>query len=202
MTGSKGEAMPSTPTVSVWPHSIRARPGALPSMTPTTFGRPGPASVNSTSTPPARRAAAIRSATAASPAPPETSEGLTESMATRSRSRVMTESNGDAQLCIAPRARDAVDRPGLQPDRRLDGAPTVALAVSFRSGSPRLEVVLPQLDVDRITLGSAVSPQLPRSEAHRVDVLRKVPELLAAPVGVLERIDAVVSDDRATLPRT
>ena len=36
--------MPSTPTVSMCPQNISDLPGALPSSTPMTFGRPGAAS--------------------------------------------------------------------------------------------------------------------------------------------------------------
>src|SRR5262245_21991822 len=61
-------------------------------MTPTTFGRPCAASVISTSRPIARIASAARAATADSPAPPGTSDGLTESMAIRSRNKVIVES--------------------------------------------------------------------------------------------------------------
>ena len=85
-TGSKGAAMPSTPTVSLCPQSMRAGPPRAPSMTPKTFGRPGAAGATRTSSAEARISAAIRSAIAPSPAPPGTSEGFTESIATRSRS--------------------------------------------------------------------------------------------------------------------
>ena len=85
-TGSNGAVIPSTPTVSVWPQNIRDRPAARPSRTPTTLGRPGAASCNSTSIPIRRIASETAAATAASPAAPGTSNGLTESIATRSRS--------------------------------------------------------------------------------------------------------------------
>ncbi len=77
--------MPSTPTVSVWPHSIRVGPGAAPSATATTLGRPGATSshVDVEARPP--QIVASQSAIAASPAAPGTSDGFTESMATSSR---------------------------------------------------------------------------------------------------------------------
>ena len=43
--------MPATPTVSTWPQNISAGPGARPSSTPTTFGRPGSTSTMSTMRP-------------------------------------------------------------------------------------------------------------------------------------------------------
>ena len=42
-----GRGIPLTPTVSVCPQNISDRPGARPSSTPTTFGRPGTTSVTS-----------------------------------------------------------------------------------------------------------------------------------------------------------
>ena len=39
-SGVKGASMPSTPTVSMWPQNISDGPGARPSSTPITFGRP------------------------------------------------------------------------------------------------------------------------------------------------------------------
>ena len=50
--------MPSTPTVSRWPQNISDGPGARPSSTPMTFGRPGAASCSTTSSPAAAMAAA------------------------------------------------------------------------------------------------------------------------------------------------
>ena len=43
--------MPSTPTVSMWPQNISDGPGARPSSTPITLGRPGATSCSSTSSP-------------------------------------------------------------------------------------------------------------------------------------------------------
>jgi hypothetical protein len=80
--------MPATPTVSMCPHNINARPGARPRKVPTTFGRPGATSVTSTESPMDINSAAMRRAMSASPRAPGTSDGLTESIATRSRSSV------------------------------------------------------------------------------------------------------------------
>ena len=84
-SGENGVVMPSTPTVSVWPQSIRVGPGAAPSAIATTFGLPAATSSTSTSKPACRRYVASQSAIAASPAAPGTSDGFTESMATSSR---------------------------------------------------------------------------------------------------------------------
>ncbi len=88
-TGSNGAGMPSTPTVSMCPHSISVRPGSPPSSTPITFGRPGAASCISTPSPSPRMCTAMASAICASPAAPGTSDGLTESIETSSRSKAM-----------------------------------------------------------------------------------------------------------------
>ena len=74
-TGSKGAAIPSTPTVSLCPQSIREGPARPLSIRPKTLGRPGAASAIWTSMRDARNSAARRSAIAPSPAPPGTSEG-------------------------------------------------------------------------------------------------------------------------------
>ena len=123
-TGSKGAVIPSTPTVSMWPQSISVRPGASRlATTPTTFGRPGATSVTSTSMPAAVSADAIRSATPASPAPPGTSEGLTESIATRSRSN-----------------RTAVSKRSAPLERGANGPlPRIARAGDSRPASPRAD---------------------------------------------------------------
>ena len=67
--GRTGRAMPATPTVSVWPQNISERPGARPSSTPTTFGRPG-RDLGSRRRDRSRELAAIRRATSASPRAP------------------------------------------------------------------------------------------------------------------------------------
>src|SRR5688572_12330220 len=81
--------MPLTPTVSMWPQSISDGPGCFPSSVATTLGRPGAASAISTVRPAARHSSAIRRAISSSPRAPGTSDGLTESMATRSASRAI-----------------------------------------------------------------------------------------------------------------
>ena len=103
-TGSKGAAMPSTPTVSLCPQSISAGPGRPLSIRPTTFGRPGAASETRTSMPDARRSAAMRSAIAPSPAPPGTRDGFTESMATRSWRSAIVGSGMAAPRLVPERA--------------------------------------------------------------------------------------------------
>src|SRR4029079_12072003 len=90
MSGAKGAAMPSTPTVSVWPQSIRVGPSPAPSAIATTLTRPGAISSTRTSKPARRIHCPMHCAIAASPAPPSTSEGFTESIATSSRSRSTT----------------------------------------------------------------------------------------------------------------
>ena len=77
--------MPSTPTVSRWPQNINDGPGARPSSTPMTLGRPGAASCSTTSSPAPAMAARATSAASASPGAPGTSDGLTEFAAMRSR---------------------------------------------------------------------------------------------------------------------
>ena len=74
--------MPATPTVSVCAHSSSVRPPPAPRARTTTLGRPGVASSTSASSPAARAHSTTNPAISASPAPPGTSAGLTESMAT------------------------------------------------------------------------------------------------------------------------
>src|SRR5215203_7235707 len=93
--------MPSTPTVSRWPQNMSVGPGCLPSSTPTTLGRPGSISCSSTSSPQLRIDAATAAATWPSPAPPGTSEGLTESIETSSRRSAMHGSTTMAGLYYA-----------------------------------------------------------------------------------------------------
>ena len=89
--GSCGSLIPSTPTVSVWPHSSSVRPPPEPGARTTTLGRPGVASSTSASSPPVRAQSAMNAAMAVSPAAPGTSAGLTESIATsRASSSVST----------------------------------------------------------------------------------------------------------------
>src|ERR1051326_580769 len=97
--------MPATPTVSVCPQKISDRPRARPSRTPTTFGRPGATSSIETSRPIRRRCAAMAAAICCSPAAPGTSVGLTESIATRSRSSAM---HGSTRVAYSKRM-DAKD---------------------------------------------------------------------------------------------
>src|SRR3954454_24966260 len=76
--------MPSTCTVSRWPQSSSVRPPPLPRARTITLGRPGVASSSSDSSPCSRAHPATYVAISCSPAPPSTSDGLTESMATSS----------------------------------------------------------------------------------------------------------------------
>ena len=60
ISGVNGASMPSTPTVSMCPQNISDRPGARPSSTPMTFGRPGATSCSCTSSPMRRMCAGDR----------------------------------------------------------------------------------------------------------------------------------------------
>src|SRR5579871_4244048 len=74
--------MPSTPTVSRWPQRRSVRPPPVPRARTSTLGRPGVSSRCSLSSPFSRAHASTNPAISPSPAPPATSKGLTESMAT------------------------------------------------------------------------------------------------------------------------
>src|SRR6266581_8433619 len=73
--------MPATPTVSRWPFRRSERPPPLPRRRAMMLGRSSP--TISTSKPCPRHHSATTLAASRSPAPPETSVGLTESVATR-----------------------------------------------------------------------------------------------------------------------
>src|SRR4051812_37312805 len=75
--------MPSTPTVSRCPHRSSVRPPPLPRARTSTLGRPGVFSSSSASSPPSRAQRTTKPAISSSPAPPGTSDGFTESIATR-----------------------------------------------------------------------------------------------------------------------
>src|SRR3954447_4625519 len=74
--------MPSVVTVSRWPQSSSVRPPPVPRAPTTTLGRPGVASSVCASRPASPAHAVTNAAASRSPAPPGTSEGLTESIAT------------------------------------------------------------------------------------------------------------------------
>src|SRR3954451_23715067 len=80
MRGSNGASMPATPTVSRWPLRSSEWPPPDPRRRAITLGRPSPRT--STSSPRRPHQSATRSAASRSPAPPATSAGLTESIAT------------------------------------------------------------------------------------------------------------------------
>src|SRR5688572_11413405 len=139
-SGSNGRAMPATPTVSVWPHSISARPGERPFSTPTTLGRPGAASVTCTSRPIDRISSVNRRAMASSPAAPGTSDGFTESMATRSHSRRRSASGGASMRAVvqhrpAPRGTTAMN------SHSSSLGPVTAVAEAIRAAGGRALVV-------------------------------------------------------------
>src|SRR6266542_4135796 len=101
--------MPSTPTVSRCALSSSERPPPVPRATPTTLGRPSTGSSIVTSSPAARSQPATKPAIAASPAPPGTRSGLTESISTsRLKSstcggtRGLTEAVDRGQLPVEP----------------------------------------------------------------------------------------------------
>src|SRR5438046_1096326 len=81
MRGSNGASMPATPTVSRCPFRSSDRPPPEPRLRATTLGRSSPTS--STSRPRASHHSATAAAARRSPAPPGTSAGFTESIATR-----------------------------------------------------------------------------------------------------------------------
>ena len=74
--------MPSTPTVSMCAFSISAAPPPLPRAVATTLGRPGSRLVELDLEAASLSQAATNSAISASPAPPGTRSGFTESIAT------------------------------------------------------------------------------------------------------------------------
>src|SRR3954447_17918369 len=78
--------MPSTLTVSVCAQSSSVRPPPVPGARTRTLGRPGVSSRRSTRRPASRPQRSMSSAIRVSPAPPGTSEGFTESVATSSES--------------------------------------------------------------------------------------------------------------------
>src|SRR6185312_11596992 len=78
--GSNGACIPPTPTVSRFPFRSSERPPPAPRFVATTLGRSSPRT--STSNPCARHQSVTKAAIAPSPAPPGTSAGLTESIAT------------------------------------------------------------------------------------------------------------------------
>src|SRR5919202_1615616 len=80
--GAWGASMPATPTVSTWALSSSARPPPLPRARAITLGRPGAGSTTSTSRPRSSHQRATNRTISASPAPPGTSDGLTESIET------------------------------------------------------------------------------------------------------------------------
>src|SRR5215212_10060672 len=86
--------MPSYPTVSRCPQSSSVRPPARPRARTSTLGRPGVDSSTSASRPAARAHPATNAAISGSPAPPATSAGLTESMATSAASSSAGSSTG------------------------------------------------------------------------------------------------------------
>src|SRR3954468_4759520 len=83
MRGANGSiVMPSTVTVSMWPQSRSVRPPPEPGARTTTLGRPWMASRTSACRPWSTAHWAMKPAIFASPQPPGTSDGLTESIAT------------------------------------------------------------------------------------------------------------------------
>src|SRR4051812_47879822 len=92
--------MPSVPTVSRCAQSRSVRPPPEPAARTSTLGRPGVASSVLASRPAARAQPATKRAISASPAPPGTSAGLTESMATRSAVRAARSVRTTAILAI------------------------------------------------------------------------------------------------------
>ena len=97
--GSNGSAMPSTPTVSMWPQNIIDGPGvgAVEHADRRSAGRARPPASRRRGPPPASLAGTT-SATAASPGAPGTSDGFTELAATRSEGRGMGSDGTDAKI--------------------------------------------------------------------------------------------------------
>ena len=94
ITGSKGGiVIPAVLTTSMWASRTTRREGSRPRTTPTTLSRPGRTVVRRDSMPRVARNAATKSATPASPGPPNS--GLTLSMRTRA-ARVSTTGEGMA----------------------------------------------------------------------------------------------------------
>src|SRR6266446_6967511 len=101
-TGTKGEAIPPAPTVSMCAFSIRDRPPPDPRSTPTTEGRPGRAAITETSRPIPRSHVATYAAIATSPDPDGTRSGLTDSIATRPEIRSVSSSTRSGELSRQP----------------------------------------------------------------------------------------------------
>src|SRR5579872_104784 len=136
--------MPPRPTVSTWALSMRLCPPPDPGMRPRAFGRPTAASSVQASIPVLRSHSATKVEIASSPAPPGTSDGLTDSMATKLVSRSTTEAvltipgppscgrprtQGVSQICLDVWWPVAGSPHGLE---NLSRRPTVGVQIGLR----------------------------------------------------------------------
>src|SRR5829696_8406597 len=142
---------------------------------PITFGRPGSTSCSSTSIPQPRMCVAMASATCPSPAPPGTSEGLTESIETSSRSNEMHGSTIMAGLYYAlmdPKGKVAA----------ITGASAgIGLAIAQHLAAAGASVVLGarradrlQQAADHIRSGGGAAEAVPMDVTSETDAQRLV----------------------------
>src|SRR4051812_41164386 len=127
--------MPSTLTVSRCPQSISVRPPPVPRARTTTLGRPGVASSTSASSPASPAHATTTAAASRSPAPPGTSDGFTESAATRAWRRARRASR-TARILPGPVVRRGARLLG-QPEPVRDGGRLRAAAHVELGKDPR-----------------------------------------------------------------
>ena len=138
--GAKGAFIPTTPTVSVWPLSIRVRPGPSPTLA-ITLGRPPPASCSSTMIPSVRRSrAAIASAIFRSPSAPGTRSGLIDGMRISSASASVNRSRVSSIMGVRPPSRSVAFRPVRPHARARYHAPQVPRRSARRRPSRRVGI--------------------------------------------------------------